>query len=203
VAFRGRGKGSSDVIKRGSAIRPTGPEKFELFPSSHEVAEPLPLLPEEESLVNTQRLLVNHMLASQARVHLGVAETHMKVLNGADGDAGELWRRLATDVGAAYYPQELMTDSKSVLFGIPKKSSNSAVKVAKSLIALESSEQKNPDVEGGEQSPKSNPEELESSSDESVAGDDYNVRLDFEDEGARDDYDDGMDDGGGDYGGEF
>jgi hypothetical protein len=201
----GRGsKGSSDVIKRGSAFRPSGPEKYELFPSNHIVAPPLPLSERDEALVNTQRVLVNHMLltASNTRVHLGSSEFHSAALSGEPRP--ELWKRLATEVGACYYPQELMTDSRSVLFGVPKKSSSNSAKVAKSLAALESSEQKGaPEGEAtGEQSPKSNEEEVESS-DESIGGDDYNVRMDFEDEGARDDYDDGGDDGGGDYGGEF
>jgi hypothetical protein len=203
MAFRGRGKGSSDVIKRGSAFRPAGPDKFELYPSAHEVAVPLELGPGEETLVNIQRLLVNHMLGSHMRVHLGVAESHMKNLNGPEA-AGppEVWKRLAAEIGASYYPADLMTDSRSTLFGgVSKKSSSSAVKSAKSLAALESSEQKAPDGGEGEQSPKSQEDEDVSSSGDSIGGEDYNVRLDFEDEGARDDYED--DEGAGDYGGEF
>jgi len=186
------------VIKRGSAFRPSGPEKVEAFPPSHVVTPPLPLTEREEALVNAQRLLVNHMLsaASGTRVHFGASK-----LNG-DVET-ELWKKLAAEVGACYYPAELMTDSRSVMLGIPKKSSSNAGKLAKSLAALESSEQKAPDGEQpGDQSPKSGEEDADSS-DESLGADDYNVQMDFEDEGARDDYDDGDDGGGGDYGGEF
>lgn len=203
MSWRGRGKGSSDVIRRGSAFRPSANDTYEPFPLTHEVASAMPLSEKEEALVNTQRLLVNHLLNPGddilTRVHLGAAETHIAALSG-EGKKPELWKRLAAEVGAQYYPAELMTDSRSVLLGIQKKQS-STVKSAKSLAALESSESKESEAEAGDQSPKSVVEESES--DESLGGEDYNVRQDFEDEGARDDYDEGGDDGGGDYGGEF
>ena len=152
-------------------------------------------------MVNTQRLLVNHLLnpgeETLMRVHLGTAESHLAALSG-DGAKVELWKRLAAQVGASYYPSELMTDSKSALMGIAKKPAPAAVKSAKSLAALESSEGKGPEADG-EQSPKT--AEEESDSDESIGGDDYNAGRDYEDEGARDDYDEGGDEG--DYGGEF
>lgn len=194
-----KSKGSSDMIRRGSAFRPSGPEKVEAFPESHPVAPPMPLTEREEALVNAQRLLVNHMLSatSNTRVHF--------TSNKFNGDAEiELWKKLAAEVGACYYPAELMTDSRSVMLGIPKKSTSNSAKLAKSLAALESSEQKGDTGEPtGDQSPKSGEEEAESS-DESLGADDYNLQMDFEDEGARDAYDDGDDGGGGgDYGGEF
>jgi hypothetical protein len=194
----GRAKGSSEVVKRGSAFRPAGPEKIELFPSSHTVYPPLPLTERDEALVNGQRVLVNHMLSSETNTRVHFAKSQI----GPDEEAC-LWKRLASEVGLCYYPAELMTDSKSTLFGVSKKSSKTQIKLSKSLAELESSEQKAPEegADGGEQSPKSAEEESESG-DESLGGDDYKVHMDFEDEGARDDYDDG-DDGGGDYGGEF
>lgn len=194
------GKGSLDIVKRGSAFRSSGPEKVELFPESHEVAAPMELSDREQEWVNSQRLLVNHMLSTtcNTRVHLGSSELHSAALSGEPRP--EMWKRFAAEIGACYYPSELMTDSRSVLFGVQKKSASSSAKMAKSLEALESSEQKAPEEGGGDQSPKSGGEEDVESSDESIGGEDYNVRMDFEDEGARDDYDDG--DGGGDYGGE-
>lgn len=202
--WRGRSKGSSDVIRRGSAFRPAVPESYDPFPESHTVNPPLPLSAADEELVNVQRLLVNHLLnpgdEALMRVHMGAAESLLLALS-EEGKKTELWKRLASDVGACYYPSELMTDSRSILMGIAKKSSaSSAAKLSKSLAALENSEGKG-EGEPGEQSPKSVAGESES--DESIGGEDYNVRFDYEDEGARDDYDDGDDGGGGDYGGEF
>jgi hypothetical protein len=206
MAWRGRGKGSSDVIKRGAAFRPTTAETYEPFPDSHIVNPPLELTPNDGELVNIQRLLVNHLLNpgddGLMRVHLGASESHILAL--ADGGANrrELWKRLAEEVGACYYPSELMTDSRSAMMGTAKKASSNSAKVAKSLAALENSEGKGETEVDGDQSPKSVAEESES--DESLGGEDYNVRFDYEDEGARDDYDDGDDGGGGgDYGGEF
>ena len=197
MAWRGRGKGSSDMIKRGSAFRPSVSESYELFPESHPVLECADQLDvETESLVNAQRILVNHLLNSgdeiQMRVHLG--ETRDSKL--------ELWKQLARDIGAEYYPAELMTDSKHVMFGTVKKSTSSPKKPSAkaSLSALESSENNG---EEDEKSPRSQVAES-SDSDDSLGGQDYNLGLDFEDEGARDDYDDGGgDEGGGDYGGEI
>lgn len=201
MAWRGRGKGSSDIIKRGSAFRPAVSDSYEPFPESHPVLECGPVDASTELLINGQRLLVNHLLnpgeETLMRVHLGeVQELFSKK---------SLWKQLASEIGAEFYPSELMTDSKSVLFGIASKKSSpkksASTKASSALAALESSENKGPDEE---QSPRSEVAESEES-DDSIGGDDYNVGRDFEDEGARDDYGDegGDDGGGGDYGGEI
>ena len=189
MSWRGRGKGSSDVIRRGQAFRTVANLSYEPFPSSYSVDPPLPVSAKDALLINSQRLLVNHLLSSDVgfRIPLG----------GLKPEGESLWKRLAEEFGDAYYPIELLTDSRSTMLGIAKKQKIPG-KTSKSLAELENSEKK---IEG-ETSPKSREDEavLSESSDESV--DDYNVRMDVEDEGARDDFDDNGDDGG-DYGGEF
>lgn len=203
MAWRGKGKGSSDVIKRGSAFRPAvSSDSYDPFPDSHPVLECEPLDSKTEALINAQRLLVNHLLNPGEETLMRV---HLSTTTAAGQDSSfskqELWKQLAKDIGPEFYPAELMTDSRSVLFGVQHKKKSSPKKNPKtSLAALESSENK-----GGEEethSPRSQVEESQDS-DDSVGGDDYNIGLDFEDEGARDDYDEGGDEGGGDYGGEI
>ena len=136
---------------------------------------PLPLSAEDQSLFNNSRLLINDLLdpgvSISFQVRLGTAEGHLSLLKGKSQIP--LWKRLAEEIGEAYYPAELMTDSRAVLLGKVKQSTG--LRPQRSLEALESSEKKGEGGEGEETgSPKSRPEE-ESESDESIAGDDYNI----------------------------
>jgi hypothetical protein len=171
--------------------------------STHTVQESIELSEKDLKLVNCQRLLVNYLLnptdSVYLRVPLGTAESHLNLLTNDNGSKPiPMWKNLASEIGPEYYPPELMTDSRSVLLGTSKPDSKKTLKKIASLAALESSEQKG----DGEGSPKSGDEPADESDDDSVGADDYNIQMDFEDEGAGDDYDED-DGGGGDYGGEF
>ena len=185
MSWRGRGKGSSDLIRRGQAFRTLANESYDPFPESYTVVPPQQLSSLDETLINTQRLIVNHLLFPGNDIPFRVPLT---------GSDGSLWKRLSSEIGGAYYPRELLTDSKHVALGVPKRAK---ILPTKTLAELENSENKNEE----EASPKSVEDDQQSEA-SSVGADDYNVGQDFEDEGARDDYDDGGD-GGGDYGGEF
>jgi hypothetical protein len=181
------------MVRRGSAFRSSTAESYDpfdptIFPVSINTA---PRTPRETELINHQRLVVNYMFMPED-------DTMRISLKGAAMAEPQtpLWKQLATKIGEAYYPAELMTDSRSALLGTPSHKRRDIGKLtAKSLAALES-------VEGAEPtSPNSNegsdkPEE-NVSSDDSIGGEDYSGHRDFEDEGAReDDYEDER--GGGD-----
>ena len=210
MSWRGRGKGSSDLIRRGSAFRAPVSSTFDPFEIPLErLGEPIKLTDEtDQSLLNYQRVLVNHLLSPgddiYMRVPLGAAEGTLSLLNDGTGSKPlPLWKRLSLEVGSEFYPAELMTDSRSVMLGISSRKKTDGSKKKVSLAALEQSEQTGGDGEGGE-SPKSNAENPEDEEDDdSIGADDYLVHMDYEDEGARDDDYADEDGGGGDYGGEF
>jgi hypothetical protein len=177
------------VIRRGAAYR-NSIDSFELFPPSYKIPTTREISETDERLVNNQRLIVNDLLAGELRENLVNPSIQTT-------EPDSLWRSLSREVGEAYFPKELMTDSRAVALGHQphRPTTAAAARIPKSLDALESSEQKGEEAEPG--SPKSQAGEEEPSDDDSMGGADYNLQMDFEDEGARDDYDDGGDDGGG------
>ena len=180
-----RNKGSSDLIRRGQAFRTVAHDAYETFPAKYlDKVEP-PGEAVSTVLVNNQRELVNHLLYPEGEISFRVHLTPYAL------GAASLWKRLVEEIGESYYPPELLSDSRSA------KRQKIFVPVKKSLAELE-----NQDKEGEEEDKEEDPE-VGAQSDSSVGADDYNVRLDFEDEGARDDNDDGDNGGGDDYGGEF
>jgi hypothetical protein len=208
MSWRGRGKGSSDMIRRGSAFRAPVSSSFDPFEVPLErLGETLKLEDEDQVLLNSQRVLVNNLLSPgddmYMRVPLGAMEGTL-LTDGTGAKPLPLWKRLSSEIGWEFYPAELMTDSRSVMLGIASKKKAESGKKKVSLAALEQSEQTGDNGEGGE-SPKSNADNAaeEEEDDDSVGADDYMVHMDYEDEGARDDDYADEEVGGGDYGGEF
>jgi hypothetical protein len=195
------------MIRRGSAFRAPVSSSFDPFETPLEnLGETIPLTEEDRELLNSQRLLVNYLLSPgddmYMRVPLGAAEGTLSLLTDGTGSKPlPLWKRLSCEIGAEFYPAELMTDSRSVMLGLASRKKTDVAKKRVSLTALEQSEQTG---EGDDESPKSNAENIEEEQDDdSIGADDYLVHMDYEDEGARDDAYADEDGGGGDYGGEF
>lgn len=100
-------------------------------------------------------------------------------------------KRLASEIGAEYFPKDLLSDSLAAL-GVKKKASPRKDALKASLKNLEEAEKK--------QGPQEDPEAAEQtdvSEDESVGAADYEIAGDFEDgDGDIDGDGDGADYGG-------
>ena len=210
MLWRGRGKGSSDLIRRGAAFRAPVSSSYDPFETPLEkLGDRIDDFSEnDQNLLNSQRVLVNYLLSPGDDMYMRVplSSGTMSLLNEVSEVSSSLWKRISSEIGSEFYPTELMTESRSTMLGIvsKKKGEMERKKGNLSLAALEQSEQTGGDNEGGEGSPKSQADIAEEEEDDdSIGAEDYLVHMDYEDEGAKDDDYAEEDMGGGDYGGEF
>ncbi len=138
---------------------------------------------QDEALVNNQRLLVNFWVTpgpQSYRVHLNSDTASSALLK----TSGSLRKRLIKEVGAEYFPKELLADSLAAL-GVKKKASPRKDALKASLKSLEEAEKKQVGPQAAEDA--EDEEASDQSEDESVGAADYEVGAGFDDDAEGDD----------------
>jgi len=151
-------------------------DDYSVYPKSFEIPATPTFTSDDEVLVNNQRLLVNFWVLpgpSSYRVYLN-SDTASSSARKARGSEG-IRKRLIDEVGAEYFPPDLLSDSLAAL-GVKKKVSPRKDALKVSLRSLEDAEEKQ-----GPQEEAEAPEASDASEDESIGAADYEAGGDFDD----------------------